>query len=377
MKMENHPSPEIRLFCDSLKRFMHKEVAPRVEAVDHYPVVPEPAGTFESLLAGLDELGLLSLLSSQESTDAEGAMELLAAAVETMAQTYASVPALILAHTLAQYLVSVQGTEEQKQHWLAPLASRGRMPLLAFPMYLEPDGTGLELEDFTDENRARTLLGSCDLVVNSPLADALLLPVRVDGGLGMILLPRDTDRLSLSEPVLTLGLRGCPVADVEADGVVVPDEAVLGGWGTTSLKEVYNVFAGPVAALCAGICAGSLHEAAAYVEERRQGGHLLREYSQVRMMLAGMARDCEIARTAAQSLSRPEGVKGEQAISLFVSAREGVTRAVQDGVQLLGGYGYMEDYGQERRMRDAKQAQILLGRDDLRRLDLGEACLTS
>jgi alkylation response protein AidB-like acyl-CoA dehydrogenase len=144
----------------------------------------------------------------------------------------------------------------------------------------------------------------------------------------------------------------------------------MGAGLAVSLSATCNVFSGPVAALCAGICGGSLKKAVAYVKERRQGGRMLAEYSQVQMMIAGMASRYEKARVAAERLSESGGLRDAEDIALFISARDGVARAVQDGVQLLGGYGYMEDYGQERCMRDAKQAQMMLGRDDLRRLDM-------
>ena len=373
--METESSPELRMLCESLKKFMEKDVAPSVEAIDHFPVVPEPEGYFSTLLSKLHDLGLLSFLSPSESGKTEGFLEILAAATGTMAEIYASVPALILAHSMARYLLAEHGTEEQKQKWLAPAGANGRVPLLAFPMYLEPDGSGLALSGSQDANKTVTLQGTCELVVNSPLADGLLLAVRAEEGMGLVLLPREAQGVGLSAPILTLGLRGCPVADVEARGIQIPEEAILGEWGKASLTEAYRLFSGPVAALCAGICTGSLLEAAAYVKERRQGGHRLEEYSQVRMMIASMVRHCEVARTAADILSGPANLENPRVDALLVTARDGTARAVQDGVQLLGGYGYMEDYGQERRMRDAKQAQMLLGRDDLRRLEMAGACL--
>lgn len=373
--MEKESSPELRMLCESLKKFMHKEVDPTVEAIDHFPVVPEPEGHFEALLFKLDEFGLLSLLSPSESGKTEDFLEILTAATGTMAEVYASVPALMLAHCLAQHLLAEMGTEEQKRRWLYPIEPGGRVPILAFPMYLEPDGSGLGLSGSRGAGGTVTLQGTCELVVNSPLADGLMLAVRTEEGIGLVLLPRREKGIRLSQPVLTLGLRGCPVADVDVQGVEIARECIVGEWGKVSLAGTYRLFSGPVAALCAGICANSLKQAAAYVGERRQGGHRLEEYSQVQMMIASMARRCEVARSAAETLSRPVNLENPHAAGLFISARDGAARAVQDGVQLLGGYGYMEDYGQERCMRDAKQAQMLLGRDDLRRLELAGACL--
>lgn len=370
-------SEEITLLADSLRRFMEREIVPTVDAVDHFPTVPAPDGFHDNLVASLGGLGLLSVAAGPE---AEGGMdadplEILAAASEVMGEIYASVPAILLAHALAQQLLLRYGTPDQRHRWLRSDPERGRPPLLAFPLYLEPDADGLELRGERDENGALCLGGSCNLVVNGPIADGLVLPVRREDGLGLVALEPCTPGLSLGPPVLTLGFRGCPVCDVSAAGVVVSKDGSPGGPEPISLREAYAEIASPVASLCAGIGSGSLKAASAYLAERRQGGHRLLEYSHLRRMIAGMASRCEVARSAAAQITRSGGCLTPAALALFITAREGVARATQDGVQLLGGYGYMEDYGQERRMRDAKQAQLMLGRDALRELELAGTCL--
>jgi alkylation response protein AidB-like acyl-CoA dehydrogenase len=220
-----------------------------------------------------------------------------------------------------------------------------------------------------------TIDGRCELVGNGPIADGLVLPIHSPDGMKFCVLPGNTKGVSLSGPVLTLGLRACPVADASADRARVPGEAMIHPGTAISLSAVYSLFSGPVAALCAGICRCSLKKASAYIKERRQGGRILAEYSQLRMMISSMTERYQTACVAAERLSEAGGLKGADDTALFVSARDGVARAAQDGVQLLGGYGYMEEYGQERCMRDAKQAQMMLGRDDLRRLELAAVSL--
>lgn len=368
--MRRDLSNEARMLCESVRRFMQKEIVPVLEKIDHYPVTPAPQGFFDSLLSRLGELGLLSLMAPTEYGGSGLGVGILSEVVETMAEDYASVPALVLAHSIGQKLLVEAGTAEQKDRWLKPDESLARPAVLAFPMYHEPDSHGFLRECARDPKGEIAVEGTCDLVVNAPIADGFVLPVRLGDGMGLVVLPRETKGVSLSEPVLTLGLRACPVADVRVEQVKVPKEACIGSGASIPLKETYSLFSGPVAALSAGICGSSLKKAAAYVKERRQGGHVLAEYSQIQMMVAGMATRHETACRAAQRLSESGGLRDAEDIALFISARDGVARAVQDGVQLLGGYGYMEDYGQERCMRDAKQAQMILGRDDLRRLDI-------
>ena len=370
--MEKELSHEISILCDSVKKFMKKNVAPVIESVDHYPAAGVPDGFFDSLLSHLGSLGLLEVpyLSKPEASDEQ--VGILTAVTETAAEIYASVPMLILANAFARYLLLEKGTEEQKKRWLEQNSAGSRIPLLGFPLYMEPDGNGLSLEGSREQDGSITLKGSCELVVNAPLADGLMLPLHLDNGLGLVVLPSDIEALELSSPVLTLGLRGCPVADAKGDGIRVPEAMILDLENSTALVEALSLFAGPVAALCSGICRGSLREAAAYTTERRQGGHRLEEYSQMRMMIASMAMRSHVAHSAAEQITRSGGIDTPGALASFLQAREAATLATQDGVQLLGGYGYMEDYGQERRMRDARQAQALLGRDDRRRLQLSD-----
>jgi alkylation response protein AidB-like acyl-CoA dehydrogenase len=66
------------------------------------------------------------------------------------------------------------------------------------------------------------------------------------------------------------------------------------------------------------------------------------------------------------------GVAGweETARAVAIHVAEMASRATVDGIQLLGGNGYMKDYGQEKRMRDANQAQCFLGMAPVRKMDL-------
>lgn len=92
-------------------------------------------------------------------------------------------------------------------------------------------------------------------------------------------------------------------------------------------------------------------------------------------MLGAMAVGCDDARSAWRAICEAADAGGtaRDGRAALVRAREAAVAGTTDGVQILGGYGYMEDYGQERRMRDARQLASLLGRPDVLKLETASA----
>ena len=119
---------------------------------------------------------------------------------------------------------------------------------------------------------------------------------------------------------------------------------------------------------------GSLDEALAYSKERFQGGRSIINWSEVSMLLAGMAIKADVAgmcvAQACQAVEQGSVNNGSAGIAAAVHIHEIACEAVTDGIQVLGGYGYMKDYGQEKRYRDARQVQALLGAAPLKKIDL-------
>ncbi len=87
------------------------------------------------------------------------------------------------------------------------------------------------------------------------------------------------------------------------------------------------------------------------------------------MMLAEMSLDIDVGEACLRESLRNTDAPAGTARALAVRLGEWACRVTTDGVQLLGGNGYMSDYGQEKRMRDARMARQLLGRAPLRKQD--------
>lgn len=329
------------LLVTAVHRFAERHVIPHLDDLNHYPDRALPEG----LLEGLDELGLLG-------TQPEPGVELLASALRALSGAAAAPAALVFAHALARELLAESG--------------RQAAGLCAYPVYAEPGAPELR---YREDRGALVVDGTCQLVAGAPLAETLVLPAAGESGTVLLFLERQTRGISVGPPLLTLGMRGCPTADVTLPRIRVPLDRVARE-ADALLSGVHARFRAPATAIAAGILSRSIRTATEYAKQRYQGGRNIIDYQEVRRLLAGMLADEELCRSAVDRLL--DGVSEPAATELFLSAKERAARATCDGVQLLGGYGYMEEYGQERCMRDAKQAQCLLGRVEMLRQDAME-----
>ncbi len=235
---------------------------------------------------------------------------------------------------------------------------------VAFTPFHHPDEANMPV---TDPNGI--LRGRAEFVTLAGISSLALIPARDTrtGAFGYYLIDTRDPRVRISEPLFTLGLRSCPSYDLDLDGV----PAVPAG-GPAAGHELYRhmacAMAPAAASISIGIMEGSRRDAAAYAAERYQGWRFIDRWHAVRLILAGMAERIECARSALAGIV--DGEHGTGAAALALSAGEDACRVTSDGVQVLGGNGYMKDYFQEKRMRDAAQARFLLGGPYLRRLEL-------
>jgi alkylation response protein AidB-like acyl-CoA dehydrogenase len=179
--------------------------------------------------------------------------------------------------------------------------------------------------------------------------------------------------VTASEPVLSLGLHACPAVDVTLD---CARAALVGeaGKGAEYFGRVAGRMSTAAAAMSIGVMKGSLEEAVDYAKERQQGGRRIVNWSEVRRILARMAVRVKAADMVVTEACRAEedNVPGWElgALAASIFAGGASIEVTTDGIQVLGGNGYMEDYGQEKRFRDAGQIRSLTGSSPMRELAL-------
>ena len=156
----------------------------------------------------------------------------------------------------------------------------------------------------------------------------------------------------------------CPATDLVLDNA---HTELIGeiGKGAKLAQDLIDGMIIASAAMSLGVMKGSLKEAAEYSFQRTQGGRLIHQWTAVHAILANMTvltRTAEMAleqASVAQDKQSPGWKTSVQSVSAFV--QEQACQVTTDGIQVLGGYGYMKDYGQEKRFRDATHLQSLLG----------------
>jgi alkylation response protein AidB-like acyl-CoA dehydrogenase len=217
------------------------------------------------------------------------------------------------------------------------------------------------------------LNGPLEYLVLGALAGQALIPAKISGqeGFSLFLVKIAQNGITKSGPVASLGLHACPAVDISFNAVTAE---IVGakGRGQQYYEAAADRFSVAAAAISSGIMKGAFQEAHAYSAERFQGGRAIIDWSMLRMILADMAVKVEIAdmavTQACRALAEASPRASLQARAAALHVQELSTSLTTDGIQVLGGYGYMKDFGQEKRFRDAKQAQSLLGLFPMKKL---------
>lgn len=353
---------DLQAFQELAERFAKKELEPRAIDLDDYPY----AAFNEPALKKAEELGLFKLMVPESLGGSGQGMAVFCQILYSLARADASFAAVLMVHTLAQSALLQWGNPAVIDKYL-------RLPLLAFPVYDLP--TDLPRTVIAEKKGGGWILdGKLSYLALAPVAQALILPAEMKGTdkVGLWVVDARAKGLTIGAPVLSLGLRNCPAADVGVAGVETGAEQLLCADAGSAYPALAAGFRPAVAALSVGVVAGSFEAAKNYAKQRYQGGRMIVEHDQVRLLLANLAVVAETGKSLVFSMADAADEKRPWPISdaglIFLS--EAASRATSDGVQVLGGYGYMQDYGQEKRMRDAKQIESIFGAAPLKRLEL-------
>jgi alkylation response protein AidB-like acyl-CoA dehydrogenase len=221
------------------------------------------------------------------------------------------------------------------------------------------------------------LSGQKTFATGADVAGLLLVLVRTDPqataskALSFFLVPPDSPGVTI-QPLRKLAGQGTHTCEVFFDDVELAQEDVLGGIGNGArmvfeLLEPDRIYVG---AQSLGIAQGALDLAVQYASERVQFDKPILEHQAIGHMLADMAIDVASARhlvyDAAQRLQDGMPCTWEASMAK-IAASEAATRTATRGMQVLGGYSYMVEYGMERYYREAKIQEIFGGTNQILR----------
>ncbi|MCX5849029.1 MAG: acyl-CoA dehydrogenase family protein [Deltaproteobacteria bacterium] len=206
------------------------------------------------------------------------------------------------------------------------------------------------------KNNKYIINGSKSFVYSMNDVDAYVVLARVNDKWGCFLVGAKEKGIERTDVGVRTGLRACLVEHVDFNNVEIPLEARIDDGDARELViRAFNLHWTGMAAIAVGIAKGAAAAARKYAAERYQGGTQIEEHPAIKMLIAGSesaiaAAEAAVASIQDGNLSSLKNLKKSASTKLTVM--ELCSRAVTDCLQSFGGYGYMEDFGMEKRLRD-------------------------
>jgi len=375
------PDEETRALFELTRELADAELRPRVDAA-------ERDGTFpREVFRVLGRSGLLALPYPERFGGGGQPYRTYLQVVEELAGAWLAVGLGVSVHTLTCFPLATAGTPEQAQRWLPGML--GGDQLGAYCLSEPASGS--------DAAAVRTTAQADgpDYVVNgvkawishAGQADFYTLFARTSGdhegpgrarGISCLHVPADTPGVSAAAPEHKMGMRSSVTAQMIFDRARVPAGHLVGEEGKGFAIALAALDAGRlgIAACATGVAQAALDAAVSWARERRQFGRPIADFEGMSFLLADMATAVEAARALYLSAARRKDAGlpyGPQAAMAKLFASDAAMRVTTDAVQVLGGYGYVEDYPVARLMREAKVLQIVEGTNQIQRMVIGRS----
>lgn len=365
----------LTLLLDTISRFVREELIPVEHEVAETDQIPA------QVVEQMRELGLFGLCIPEEYGGLGLTMEEEVMAAFEIAKASPCFRSLIGTNNgIGSQGLIVDGTEEQKNHYLPKLAS-GEM-IASFAL-TEPgagsDAASLRTSAVRDGD-FYVLNGTKRFITNAPEASIYTVMARTNpeipgaGGVSAFIVEKGTPGLSLGKADKKMGQKGAHTCDVMFDNCRVPAANIIGGKEGVGFKTAMKVLDKGrlhIAAICVGAAERMLEDALRYAMERQQFGKPIAEFQLIQAMLADSKADIYAARCmiidAARRRDNKEDISTEASCcKMFASEMCG--RVADRAVQIHGGAGYVADYAAERFYRDVRLFRIYEGTTQIQQL---------
>ncbi|MHB8393290.1 MAG: acyl-CoA dehydrogenase family protein [Candidatus Dormibacteria bacterium] len=306
--------------------------------------------------------------------------------IEEVASVCATSALLLAVQALGGYPILLGGSDEQRRTYLPELASGRKIAAYALS---EPDAgsdAGAMRTRAHRDGQDYILEGTKMWITNGSVADWIVVFASTDPeartrGISAFLVDGDSAGLERRPIHGKLGIRGSDTAELVFSSCRVPAERRLGaeGDGFKIAMGVLDRSRPQIGAQALGIGAGALEYALGYAKQRHQFGRPIAEFQGLQFMLADMGAQLEAARCLVHEACRAIDSGDPRATELAAMAKliasDTAMKVTTDAVQVLGGYGYVNEFPVERMMRDAKITQIYEGTNQIQRLVIAKRLL--
>jgi alkylation response protein AidB-like acyl-CoA dehydrogenase len=367
---------EHRDFLDGIRAVVQGKVAPRAAEIDKTGEYPW------DIRQAFSVADILALPFAEEYGGTGSGTLMLQMAVEEIAKVSGSAALILMVQELGSLPVQLFGTDEQKQRFLPRCATGEWSPAFALS---EPeagsDPAGMRTTAVRDGDEW-VINGQKNWITNASIADFYVVFAKTDresGRISAFIVEKDRPGFDPGPLEHKLGIRASPTGQPSFTDVRVPDSNLLGaeGKGLSLALTVLERTRLGAAAQAVGIAQGATDYANQYAKERIAFGKPINQLQGIQFKLADMETKTAAAREllykACAMADRGEPGLGKYTSMAKLFASDVAMEVTVDAVQVLGGYGYVEDYPVERMMRDAKITQIYEGTNEIQRVVIARA----
>ncbi len=358
----------------TIREFVDKEVIPVASDYEHKDEYPHP------IVEKMKEMGLFGFLISEDYGGSEMDYVSYAVLMEELSRGWMSVGGVIGSHGMTAWIIETYGTEEQKRKFLPDLAKGIRRSGMALT----------EPESGSDSASLRTtarlegdefiINGTKMFITNSEMGTTFSVFVRTHPdaslrhkGISCLIIEKGMPGFSVGRHLNKLGYRGVRSSELIFQDCRVPVENLIG----EENQGFYYIMAGletgriNVAARGVGLAQAAFEDSIKYAQQRIQGGKPICQHQTIQIKLAEMATRIEASRMmtymAADKRNRGERCDLEAGMAkLFAS--ETAEFCASEGIQIHGGYGYINEFNVERYFRDCKLLTVGEGTNEIQRL---------
>jgi alkylation response protein AidB-like acyl-CoA dehydrogenase len=380
-----------RMIADTVRAFIERSVKPHHDELEFEKKIE----VGKSILKEAGEAGLLSvdLPEAYGGMGAEKATTMLLCELMAWSGSFAVTHG---AHTgIGTLPILYFGTKDQKDRYLPKLATGELIGAYA----LSEPGSGSDAlaarttAILNDEKTHYSLTGTKQYITNAGFADVIIVFAKVDGEqFTAFIVDRDSPGVTIGPEEKKMGIKGSSTCAVILEDAQVPVENVLGeiGRGHVVAFNILNVGRFKLGAGTVGGCKVVLEHAVPYVNQRQQFGRPLSDFGLIRAKIADVAArtfvsESMVYRTAGlmdRAIATLDAGAAEfdrniidkveeytiECSMIKVFASEALALAAEEGLQMLGGYGFCEDYPLEQIYRDERINRIFEGTNEINRM---------
>jgi alkylation response protein AidB-like acyl-CoA dehydrogenase len=354
------PTDDEQLLVDVVTEFAGEVLRPAAADADTACAAPEEV-LASSVEIGLPILGVPESLGGISEERAVMAGTLVA---EALAHGDLGLAVATLAPGAVATAIATWGSDEQQQTYL-PAFTGPDVPAASLalteprPLYdaLEPATTATRVDG------ALVLDGVKSMVPRGADAELFVVGARLDDANVLVLVEAGAAGLAV-EADPSMGVRAASLTTLSLDGVRVPESAVLGAEDGTTYAACLRLSRLAWCALAVGVGQAVLDYVTPYVKEREAFGEPIAHRQSVAFMVADIAIELQAMRLltwkAASRAAAGQDFSREVALARTLCADKGM-RIGLDGVQLLGGHGFVKEHPVERWYRDLRAVSIMEG----------------